>query len=353
MSVLAAIDINQESKRPITVGYDLATALDETLIVMYVMSQNEYEEQRDSRDELPEEFRQHEFTIDRAIDAAAQQVAEVVDEVLGTYDRTRVEPRGRVGAPADEILATAEEINPQFLVVGGRKQSPARQAIFGSVSQAIVRGAEQPVVTIMDAPKNDSKVRELVSRSIEGVSTLVSTQPGEIFLDVPATDPRYIRVEEGDTVREGDIQSRREEELESPSLRKWTIETIGPETVLGTDQETGEQSEWDRESLEQQLATGSLSTILTDFERVNVLGDPSTADPKANHSDDVTITVAVYGNDSRKFTRTYRLTDTDAGDRRHLELKNDDKSVEKLETDLQERFNRVVEDALRNEGYTV
>lgn len=353
MSVLTAIDINQAPQRPITVGYNLATALDETLIVMYVIPQSEYENQRTSRDELPEEFRQQEFTIDQAIDSAAQQVAETVDETLGSYDRTRVEPRGRVGTPADEILAAAEELNPQFLVVGGRKQSPARQAIFGSVSQEIIRGAEQPVVTIMDTPKREGKVRQLVSRSIEGVATLVSTQSDEIFIDVPAADPRYIRVEEGDTIQEGDIQSRTEEELESPSLRKWTIETIGPETVLGTDQETGEQSEWGRESLEQQLATGSLSTTLTGFERVNVIGDPSTADLEESQSDDVTITVAVYGNDSRKFARTYRLTDDVEGDRRHLELEKDDKSVEKFETDLQEQFNHVVEDALRDEGYTV
>lgn len=155
MSVLAAVDTSEASHRPITVGYDLATAYDETLIVMYVMPQTEYDDQRSNRDELPKEFRETEFTIDQAIDAAAQQAADAVDETLDTYDRARVEPRGRVGTPAAEILAAAKDINPRFVVVGGRKQSPARQAIFGSVSQAIVRDAEQPVVTIMEEANED------------------------------------------------------------------------------------------------------------------------------------------------------------------------------------------------------
>ncbi|WP_252699721.1 universal stress protein [Natronosalvus vescus] len=80
MSVLVAVDIDQAPQRPITVGYNLATALDETLIVMYVMPQKEYDEQRNSRDELPEEISQQEFTLDQAIDSAAQLAATTVDE---------------------------------------------------------------------------------------------------------------------------------------------------------------------------------------------------------------------------------------------------------------------------------
>lgn len=353
MSVLVAIDVDQAPHRPITVGYDLATAFDEMLIVMYVMSEKEYNKRQESRDELPEEFSQKGFTLDDAINSAARQVGDIVDEVLGSYDHARVEPRGRVGSPADEILAAADEINPRFLVVGGRKQSSARQAIFGSVSQAIVRNAEQPVVTITESTMSSGKVRNSVSRTIDGVEALVTTESDEIFIDVPAADPRYIRVEEGDTIREGDVRSKREEELESPSLRKWTVETIGSETVIGTDQATGEQSEWDRELLEQRLATGGFSAVLTDFERVNVTGEPSTTDLEESRSDEVIITVAVHGNDGRKFIQKYRLIDEEEGEQRHLELEKEDASVEKFETDLQEQFNRAVEHALRNEGYSV
>ncbi|USZ70260.1 hypothetical protein [Natronosalvus halobius] len=195
--------------------------------------------------------------------------------------------------------------------------------------------------------------RNLASRTIEGVEALVSTESGEVFIDVPAANPRYIRVEEGDVIQEGDTRSRTEEELASDSLRKWTVDTIGPETVIGTDRETDERREWDRESLEQKLAIGSLSTNLTDFERVNV-GEPRTADRDGGRSDEQLVTVTAYGNDSRKFTQSYRLVDVDeGGDERRLELAKSDKRIEGFADELRKEFNEAVELALRNEGYAV
>ncbi|MFC7215500.1 hypothetical protein ACFQO4_15590 [Saliphagus sp. GCM10025334] len=195
--------------------------------------------------------------------------------------------------------------------------------------------------------------RNLASRTIEGVEALVSTESGEVFIDVPAANPRYIRVEEGDVIQEGDARSRTEEELASDSLRKWTVDTIGPETVIGTDRETDERREWDRESLEQKLAIGSLSTNLTDFERVNV-GEPRTADRDGGRSDEQLVTVTAYGNDSRKFTQSYRLVDVDeGGDERRLEQAKSDKRIEGFADELRKEFNEAVELALRNEGYAV
>ncbi|QLG63965.1 hypothetical protein HUG12_02990 [Halorarum salinum] len=190
--------------------------------------------------------------------------------------------------------------------------------------------------------------REMEPRTIEGTDALVNVESGEIFLDVPAASPRYIRVEEGGTVREGDIRSRSEGELESPSLRKWTIETIGPETVIGTDRKTGERREWERTTLERQLATGALSTTLTDFERVNV------TDRKGDDSNERSVVAVVYGNDGEKFSRTFRPVDGETGgEERRLEPVDADDRIGEFEDELRERFDRAVELALRNEGYAV
>lgn len=190
--------------------------------------------------------------------------------------------------------------------------------------------------------------REMEPRTIEGTEALVNVESGEIFLDVPAASPRYIRVEEGDTVREGDIRSRSEGELESPSLGKWTIETIGPETVIGTDRETGERREWERTALERKLATGALSTTLTDFERVNV------TDRKGNNSNEHSVVAVVYGNDGEKFSQTFRPVDGETdGEERRLESVEADDRTEEFEPELRERFDRAVELALRNEGYAI
>ena len=200
---------------------------------------------------------------------------------------------------------------------------------------------------------SDSRVRKLISRTIEGVEALVDTESGEIFIDVPADDPRYIRLEEEGTVREGDIRSRAEKELESPSLRKWTVETIGRETVVGRDQETGERHEWDRESLEKQLATGGLSASLTDFDRVNVI-EGSNASNSEGSADAESVIVAVFGNDGRRFMLTYRPVDDDAGgDGRRVELTDSDEQVKAFAPDLRERFEQAVERELRSEGYRI
>ena len=199
---------------------------------------------------------------------------------------------------------------------------------------------------------NKNTVRNLISRTIEDVEALVNTGPGEIFLDVPAADPRYIRVSEGDTVQEGDIRSRAEEELEAPSLRKWRIEKIESETVTGVDLDSSEQDEWDREAFERKLATGGYSAKLSDFERVNVIGTSGTNTDEAAGSDGESVNVVVYGNDGRKFTRTYRRIDGDAGGAgTRLELTEPGERTAEFDDELQERFDQAVEHALRDEGY--
>lgn len=149
MPILAAVDVESDSQRVIEVGYDIATAYDETLVVIYVMSQETYESERSKRGDLPDEY-QGGYTIEHAKAKAARQAKATVDEVLDVYDGNRITTHGSVGVPAEEIVAFAADLGPRFVVVGGRNRSLARQAILGSVSQSVVRETEQPVVTIMD-----------------------------------------------------------------------------------------------------------------------------------------------------------------------------------------------------------
>ncbi len=214
-------------------------------------------------------------------------------------------------------------------------------ATFSSVGSELV---------VAEFTMNDEYTRTLVPRTIEGTEALVSTDPGEIFLDMPATSPRYIRVREGEIVQEGDVRSRDERELESASLRKWKIEEIGSKTVVGSNTETGARREWDRESLEQRLGIGSFSTDLTNFERVSV----TEAGTEENDDRPPVVTVIVYGNNGKKFIQRYRLLeDGDDTDERRLDLYEPDRKTEAFDDELRERFVRSVELALRGEGYAV
>ncbi|WP_136689007.1 universal stress protein [Halorhabdus amylolytica] len=60
-------------------------------------------------------------------------------------ERVTVTEITRVGDPAEEILAAADEIDADHIVLGGRKRSPAQSLLFGSVSQEVMLDADRPV----------------------------------------------------------------------------------------------------------------------------------------------------------------------------------------------------------------
>ena len=55
------------------------------------------------------------------------------------------------GDPADSIIATAEELDVDAIVVAGRKRSPTGKLLFGSVSQEIILSTERPVLVCSKA----------------------------------------------------------------------------------------------------------------------------------------------------------------------------------------------------------
>lgn len=206
-------------------------------------------------------------------------------------------------------------------------------------------GRHSSVETIMTT----DSIRSLESRTIEGTDVLVGTEPGEVFLDLPATEQNYVRVVEGELVQEGDVRTRDDEELASRTLRRWRIDEITAENVRGTDLETGEPAEWTRDSLERKLANGTLSTDLTGFERADL---PRRSDDEAD-GDASEVTVTVYGNNGRRFQQTFRPTNGDGESGTRLEVTESDPTVERFDDDLRERFLRTVEVALQSEGYAV
>ena len=82
---------------------------------------------------------------DRADGTAPSQLApgrEARDR-LADAGATVVE-RSEAGNPAEEIVLAARSTGANQIVLGGRKRSPLGAVVFGSVSQAVVRGATVP-----------------------------------------------------------------------------------------------------------------------------------------------------------------------------------------------------------------
>ncbi|WP_331234988.1 universal stress protein [Natronorarus salvus] len=99
--------------------------------------------------EVSEEPR--EISGPEALEVVLEQRA-LLRELAGAFEEAGVEYEIRiaVGDPAEEVPAMAEESDADFVVVGGRNRSPARQAVFGSVSQTIVRSVGCPVISIRE-----------------------------------------------------------------------------------------------------------------------------------------------------------------------------------------------------------
>jgi len=145
MTILAAIG-EEERSRVITVAHDLATTYGDHLVVLHVVPTEQFESYKQSVKNI-DEFRN--ASITQEMDSAAQFARRSVTETLGEFDDDRASVRGRVGTPAEEILSTAEDVDPRYLVIGGRRRSPTGKALFGSTTQQVLLNADAPVVTVM------------------------------------------------------------------------------------------------------------------------------------------------------------------------------------------------------------
>jgi len=148
MVILAAVGERESNTSVIETAHDLATAYEDELQVLHVIPDADTSShfQRLRRTAT---FSDDEFTVSPE---QAETVAERLIEKAIDTDRDGVVPVGRVGAPGEEILRLADEIDARYLVIGGRKRTPAGKALFGSIAQQVILDANQPVVTQSTTP---------------------------------------------------------------------------------------------------------------------------------------------------------------------------------------------------------
>jgi nucleotide-binding universal stress UspA family protein len=144
MVILAPIDVDQEYERVLTVGNNLAEAYDDELVVLYVMSEEDYENEREDRLSRTE---YSEYPMTQAETDAAKRVERAAETALGP--NVDVDARGRIGEATPEIVSVAEEVGARYIVIGGRKRTPTGKALFGSITQSVLLNADRPVVTVM------------------------------------------------------------------------------------------------------------------------------------------------------------------------------------------------------------
>lgn len=123
-----------------------------------------------------------------AAEAERRLAKEVASEQEGvarflTAAGLTVEQRVLSGRPADAILAEADRLNVDFVVMGSRGHGPFKSALLGSVSTEVVNGSSRPV---------------LVARGISVHRVLLATDgthTSSLALDVVAAWPLFEKVE--------------------------------------------------------------------------------------------------------------------------------------------------------------
>lgn len=145
MTILVAIDGTDRAKETLVLANDLANAYDDPLVVLHVIPRKDYNAHKEALQNIPE-FK--DFSINQEADSAERFAQRITEETLEDPVKT-ISFEGRVGDIAEETLAAAQDLDPRYLVVSGRRRSPTGKAVFGDAAQQILLNADCPVVTKM------------------------------------------------------------------------------------------------------------------------------------------------------------------------------------------------------------
>jgi nucleotide-binding universal stress UspA family protein len=139
MVILTAIDRDPGCKGVVETAYDMSTKMGIELVIIHV---------------VPEDS-------DEA--AARKEIEDIVTSVTGDLEGVdlRIMPEQTrrdlpTGRTANHILQVAEDLDPDYIVIGSRKRTGLGKILLGSVSKLILANADVPVVTVEQTRKAEA-----------------------------------------------------------------------------------------------------------------------------------------------------------------------------------------------------
>lgn len=136
-TVVIATDGSESVQRGVRTAVDLAGRFDGTIHALYVTESDPIES---SPAEIKDEI---ESALHEAGDAALSYVQD-----QAAKEELSVETAVREGHPAEEIMTYADSVDADVIAMGTRGRHGDHAFLLGSVAEAVVRHASQPVLTV-------------------------------------------------------------------------------------------------------------------------------------------------------------------------------------------------------------
>lgn len=140
MDIVAAVDRSDHATQVASEAEELAEAFDESLALIHVMSRSEFIELESTNVEQSGKA----IDINEIRETASKHANNAAEGVSMPYETV-----GAIGKVANVVNEYVENNGTRYIVIGGRKRSPAGKAIFGSTTQDILLSVDCPVVTVL------------------------------------------------------------------------------------------------------------------------------------------------------------------------------------------------------------
>ncbi|NEU58187.1 universal stress protein [Halorussus sp. MSC15.2] len=144
---LAVVDAEESTKALVREAGELAAAVDASLVLLHVTTDDEYEEKRQTMESIPNDAVG--YSEEKAREGAEAFAADIGREALDGID-VSWEAVGALGNEQTEILDAAERYDCDHLFIAGKKRSPAGKALFGDLTQSIILNFTGPVTVVTE-----------------------------------------------------------------------------------------------------------------------------------------------------------------------------------------------------------
>lgn len=151
-SILVATDGSPGSDAAVAGGIELAREADAGVTFVYVRQPISLLGEPYSQRRLSEQLRAARTALGKALAKAAESGVEADSEILE-------------GETAAQLLGLARARKADLLVIGSRGLGAVAGTLLGSVSRAVVKGAEQPILVVKEPQPNPMEVARGAERA--------------------------------------------------------------------------------------------------------------------------------------------------------------------------------------------